>query len=85
MLNLQTLKRHARLVDDMAQTLGVDLEETVLRGELTIDEIDDAVLNCAGCSCPDRCETWLADNQKGAAAAPRYCRNVSLFEALKPS
>ena len=45
MQNNETIKRHAGLVDDMATTLGVDLEEAVLRGEITPDEVVDAVLS----------------------------------------
>lgn len=82
MPNRDVLKRHAGLVDQMADTLGVDLEEQTLRGEVSIDDISDAVLNCTGCSNPDHCEGWLAEKQGDAARPPGYCRNVDLLMKL---
>ena len=55
-----TMKRHAALVDSMATTLGLDLEEKMLEGLIMPDGIADAVLNCTGCAHPDACESWLA-------------------------
>ena len=83
MLNRDTLKRHAALVDRMATARGLDLEEHLLRGNLSIPELDDAVLRCTGCSDPGSCETWLAGQGGHAEATPSYCRNAELFEELK--
>ncbi|MDU8910065.1 DUF6455 family protein [Aestuariicoccus sp. MJ-SS9] len=83
MQNTETLKRHAALVDRMAETLGLDLEELALRGALPIPEIDDAVLRCTGCSNPEGCEHWLDTQGQQAEATPRFCRNADLFDALK--
>ncbi len=79
-----TLRRHARLVDTMAETLGVDLEEQALRGNVSVDQISDAVLSCTACTQPDTCEHWLATRQGIEATAPGYCRNADLLQALKP-
>ncbi|SMX46946.1 DUF6455 family protein [Maliponia aquimaris] len=79
-----TLKRHARLVDEMAKARGVDLEEAIFRGKVTMFDLEDSVLRCTGCSDPAGCEHWLAA-QQGAQAeeTPGYCRNASLFRMLK--
>lgn len=83
MSETKTYKRHAVLVDRMANTLGIDLEEMMMRGMLDGDTLAGAVLNCSGCSNPDGCERWL-DVQTGIAAEPPdMCRNVNLFDYLK--
>jgi len=78
-----TMKRHAALVDDMARTLGVDLEESVLRAEITPEEVVDAVLNCTGCTSPETCRGWL-EATDSAEAPPEYCRNKQTLAALRP-
>ena len=82
MQSQNVLKRHAKLVDQMAETLGIDLEEAALRGDVAIDEISDAVLRCTACSNPDHCEGWLAGHDK-ADSTPGYCRNADLMDRLK--
>ncbi|KUF10213.1 DUF6455 family protein [Pseudoponticoccus marisrubri] len=77
-----TLKRHAALVDRMSQAQGLDLEEQMLRGRLTVSDLEDAVLRCTGCSCPDACESWLAEQSGPAQGTPGYCRNQDLFDTL---
>ncbi len=82
MLSRDTLKRHAHLVDRMATTRGLDLEEQILRGHMTIGALDDAVLRCTGCSRPGACEDWLARQDAPAPQTPSYCRNADLFSDL---
>ncbi|QBF30958.1 DUF6455 family protein [Thalassococcus sp. S3] len=77
------IKHHADLVDRMAGTLGVDLEEAVLRGRTDMDEVTDAVLACTGCSCPEACDVWLSEHREGADNPPGYCRNADLFSLLQ--
>jgi hypothetical protein len=78
------IRRHATLVDRMAGAQGLDLEEVMLRGELSIPDLDDTVLRCTSCTQPDACTHWLDSLEGGVAAAPpTYCRNIALFEALK--
>lgn len=77
------LKRHAALVDRMADAQGIDLEEQMLRGRLTMTELEDAVLRCTGCTQPCACESWLAHLPAQAPQAPDYCRNTDLFDTLK--
>jgi len=76
------LKHHADLVDRMAATRGIDLEEAALRGHLTTSEISDLVLNCTGCTQTDTCEKWLAEQVGAVSAAPHYCRNAQMFSVI---
>ena len=78
-----TYRKHADLVDRMANTLGLDLEEKAMEGKLQIDTLGDAVLHCKGCSDPEGCERWLAAQTGTAEEAPGMCRNADLFELLK--
>ena len=82
-MQTSTLKRHADLMDRMATTLGLDLEEKALRGELPFDEIPDAVLRCTGCTGAGECEAWLKAHEAGSDETPAYCRNSALFKTLK--
>jgi len=78
-----TLKRHADLVDRMANAQGIDLEEQMMAGKIRPDQLSDAVLACTGCANPEACTHWLAEHDH-ADRAPDYCRNVDLFTMLKP-
>ena len=84
MQSQETLKRHAALVDRMANALGVDLEEAVLRGDMPVDAVGDAVLRCTGCTNPQNCESWLPSSDEKRNAAPGYCRNNELWATLLP-
>lgn len=85
-----TMRRHAALVDDMAQTLGHDLEQSVLLGRLAPDELPQMVLRCTGCADPDRCSRWLQQNgprsdrpnRPTPQSAPDFCRNTPVFDQL---
>ncbi|MEX0307134.1 MAG: DUF6455 family protein [Ruegeria sp.] len=79
----EMLRRHAGLVDKMATTLGVDLQEVAIEGSLRFDEISDAVLRCTECPNPGHCEAFLAQNS-AASKAPEYCRNHDLLSRLSP-
>ncbi|WP_168797884.1 DUF6455 family protein [Pacificoceanicola onchidii] len=83
MPNRTTLRRHAYLVDEMANAQGLDLEEQVFRGTLSIPDLDDAVLRCTGCTDPGSCEVWLESRTETAGAPPSYCRNHVLFAELR--
>lgn len=82
MQSTAALKRHADLVDRMASTQGVDLEERMMTGKLRPEELSDAVLACTGCANADACVHWL-DRTENAEATPDYCRNADLFGRLK--
>ncbi|MGX0879264.1 hypothetical protein ACSSV4_003973 [Roseovarius sp. MBR-154] len=82
MQSTTTLKRHADLVDRMANTQGIDLEERMMAGKIRPDDLSDAVLACTGCANPGACEHWLAEHET-ATSTPDYCRNADLFGWLK--
>jgi hypothetical protein len=77
-----TVKRHAALFDRMAASQGIDLEESVLRGKITPNEVVDAVLSCTGCARPDTCSRWLKSSKPALQPTPDYCRNGSLLRQL---
>ena len=84
MSDTKTFKRHAGLVDQMANTLGLDLEEAMFEGRMDTEDVSDAVLSCTGCAHPDECENWLnkQTGSGGPAVPPQWCRNADLFERL---
>jgi len=77
----KTLKEHEALMGQMARRLGADLDEAELRGDLPPEERSDMVLSCTGCSDPEGCQKWLAENPS-ADAAPGYCRNADRLADL---
>lgn len=83
MSNPHTLKRHADLVDRMSETLGLDLEETIMKGQMQVDTLGDAVLRCTGCAQPESCVHWLDEQSATTDQPPGYCRNSDLFDLLK--
>ena len=82
MISKTVLKRHADLVDRMANRLGMDLEQVMMEGRMTIDQLGDAVLACTGCSCAGQCDRWLQDKGDTAPTAPGYCRNGEIWSRL---
>lgn len=73
---------HAKLVADMADTLGVDLLETMQRGELDAEDLRAMVHKCCGCTQPEACKGWLAQAE-GEEEAPYYCRNAETFAKMQ--
>ena len=83
MTNPTTHHRHTDLMDRMAQVLGLDLEETIMAGQLQLDTLGEAVLACTGCANADGCDRWLEMQTETVAAAPGICRNAGLFARLR--
>ncbi len=77
----KTLKEHEALMTRMAGTLGADLDEAELRGDLAPEDRSDMLMACTGCTDPKACSDWLARNES-ADAAPAYCRNRDILAAL---
>ncbi len=76
-------KQAADLVDRMASQQALDLETLVLRGQLSMDAIGEAVVRCAGCTDPEGCDAWLGLQTVPVARGPEMCRNQPLFDLLK--
>ena len=83
MQDTKKLRRHADLVDRMANALGLDLELMTMEGKLRIDTIGDAVMRCTGCSDPTACNHWLTVQDSPVDTTPDMCRNADLFDLLK--
>ena len=83
MPNREILRLHAGLMDDMAKMLDVDLEEAAIGGDVSIDQISDAVLRCAACPNPDHCRNMLKQAST-LQYTPEYCRNQELLHKLMP-
>ena len=77
---LSRLDRHARLVERMADTLGIDLAEKMMMGQLPPEQYRAAAIRCTGCTETDACASWVDAHPEGAALAPDYCRNKAQFE-----
>lgn len=78
-----TLTRHADLMDRMANAVGVDLEQAMMEGRMTMDQLGDAVLACTGCTNPENCAHLLADQCGALPAPPDYCRNSETLLRLR--
>jgi hypothetical protein len=78
------IDRHARLMDRMAASLGVDLTEAALRGRLPAPDLRGLTMNCMSCRETGACEEFLAEAEAGggAFAAPPYCRNRETLNRL---
>jgi len=85
----KTLNRHAALMNRMAQTLGINLTEMMIRGQLGGEDWRAAVVRCADCAEPTECLHWLtergeAGTGRGAAeTAPEYCTNREMMARLR--
>lgn len=85
----KTLNNHAALMNRMAQALGVNLTELMIRGRLSGGEWREAVVRCTGCSEPADCLHWLNARGDGAVAkppartAPGYCANREMMARLQ--
>lgn len=79
---LERMTRRSSLVNRMAETVGVDMGEEMIRGHVTPEEIRGAVFRCMSCRKDGACTHWM-DAQTGTAeAAPDYCRNSRMLGRL---
>ncbi len=72
-------QRHERLMSRMADAMGVDLDLSIQRGDLTPELYSDAVFACTGCSDPQACERHLRGNRPDV---PSFCRNGDMIARL---
>lgn len=76
-------EQHSKLVDEMAEVLGVDLIEEAMAGRWTPEDMKGMVTRCLGCTDPQSCKGWLDQNKAGTDETPGYCRNKALLEAMR--
>jgi hypothetical protein len=76
-----TRARHEALMTRMAETLGTDLDDAELRGDLPPEARDDMLSACTGCADPAACAQWL-DQHHEAENAPGFCRNRDILHDL---
>lgn len=74
---------HGKLMRRMAGTLGLDLTEAVLAGDLPAPDLRGLLLNCMACRETGACTAFLDSHaDTGAEAAPGYCRNRATLDRL---
>lgn len=77
------LDRHNALMHRMAGAIGVDLTETIVRGQLAAPDLRSMMFNCARCAAPGACGQFLDTTVPGTAEAPPgYCRNRDTLNRL---
>lgn len=81
MSNTSKREAHTQLVLSMADRQGLDLQEMILRAELSETDFEHAVDQCLGCTQPTACKCLL-ENSTGQLNLPEYCRNEGLFSEL---
>jgi hypothetical protein len=79
MHDIDQIRRHAELLDRMAGATGLDLQELTISGRMSMDNLASAVLRCADCAHPDRCEDWL---RNGTDGLPGFCLNKLELQEL---
>ncbi|WP_267138909.1 DUF6455 family protein [Anianabacter salinae] len=79
---MEKLNRRSSLVNRMADTVGVDMAEQMMRAHVSPDEVRGAVFRCMSCRQDQTCEAWMDAHPQGAAAAPGYCRNGEMLARL---
>lgn len=82
MVNTNRLKHHADLVDRMAQAQGINLQDAVMRGGMTPDDVSDMVLTCTKCTQADACARWLSEVPVTVSDTPHSCRNADVFAKM---
>lgn len=72
---------HTALFHQMAEAMGVNLEQEILAGRLDLETLTNSIQRCKGCGGPKACTKWLEHAEVGAEPdAPGYCRNASMLK-----
>ena len=79
---MHKISRHAGLVNEMANALGVDLIDEALAGRINEARLREAVGRCVSCDASTGCERWIEAHRRGAGAPPMFCRNNDLWDLL---
>lgn len=71
-----------KLVVQMMETTGIDIENSLVSQVNGASRIRTAMLRCGKCSDADECQSWLAQNKGSRVASPPdYCLNKELILA----
>lgn len=79
-----TRETHTNLVLAMADRQGLDLQEMLLRADVSESQFEAAVDRCVGCTQAEACKCLL-DSAGPTLNLPDYCRNGDLFGSLRSS
>ncbi len=80
--SLGEIEKHFWLTRSVARCMGVSLTEAMAEGRLTPHDYAQMVTRCRGSGCDQHCQIWLAAQQARAGAAPEFCANAELLNAL---
>lgn len=79
----ETFERHSELVQCMAETIGVDLTEKIMRDPEALASFSKMVTRCSNCALVEACEVWLSEYKGPVSETPGYCLNKSTLEKLR--
>lgn len=81
---LGEVEKHFWLTRSVARCMNVSLAEAMVEGRLSVDKYAELVTRCRASECSEHCAVWLSEQQSEARAAPDFCANADLLNALKP-
>lgn len=74
-------RRHMELFHQMAEALGVDLENEILSGRMKLGDLTTSIERCKQCAGPSACRAWLDHARPGLeTSTPSYCRNSEMLQ-----
>ncbi|WP_377190273.1 DUF6455 family protein [Ruegeria meonggei] len=80
---LGDVEKHFWLTRSVARCMHISLAEAMVEGRLSADKYAELVTRCRASRCSGRCMAWLSELQSEASAAPDFCANADLLNALK--
>ena len=75
------LDKHAGLVSEMSETVGVKWDEVIAQDPEMAVKYREAVMKCTHCRDAGACQGWLKTHET-AAHTPGYCENAALLGEL---
>lgn len=80
---LGDVEKHFWLTRSVAKCMNLSLTEAMADGRLDADQYAELVTRCRAAKCSGQCMEWLAERQAQSEAAPEFCANADLLNALK--
>jgi len=74
---------YSGLMEIMARTLGVDLRDALVMGDLSSRAIVRMMHHCSACGAEEECALLLLKSHARVVTAPDYCVNRLLMKKLK--